>query len=132
MTDAVTVVIEREFACPPEKLWRALTTPHLLAEWLMQNDFKPEVDHRFKFTADWGSVDCQVLVIDPLKELSCSWAAMGVDTITTFYLTPTASGTRLRVEQAGFRQDQNYASEGAKLGWQNFLQRLDAVVSKLN
>ena len=58
-----SVVVEREFPFPPEKLWRALTQPHLLEEWLMKNDFKPVVDHRFSLRADWGGVDCQVLTI---------------------------------------------------------------------
>ena len=47
-TDARSVIVEREFAFPPEKLWRALTQPHLIEEWLMKNDFKPAVGHRFK------------------------------------------------------------------------------------
>ena len=132
MPETQTVIVEREFSCPPEKLWRALTTPHLLAEWLMQNDFQPKVGHHFKFTADWGSVDCEVLVVKPLEELSCTWVAMGVNTITTFILTPTLKGTHLRMEQAGFREDQTYAFEGAKYGWQNFLNQLESTVSKMN
>jgi uncharacterized protein YndB with AHSA1/START domain len=35
-----SVVVEREIPYPPEKIWRALTQPHLLEEWLMKNDFK--------------------------------------------------------------------------------------------
>ena len=60
-----TVVVEREIPHPPEKIWRALTQPHLIAEWLMKNDFKPDVGHRFNFRADWGAIDCQVTAIDP-------------------------------------------------------------------
>src|SRR6201998_2145374 len=56
-----SVVVEREIPYPPEKIWRALTQPHLIEEWLMKNDFKPVVDHRFNLRADWGAVDCQVL-----------------------------------------------------------------------
>ncbi|MEI9989242.1 MAG: SRPBCC domain-containing protein [Rhizomicrobium sp.] len=58
-----SVTVEREFPFPPEKLWRALTQPHLVAEWLMQNDFEPVVGHRCNFRADWGIVDCEVLVV---------------------------------------------------------------------
>src|SRR3954465_9326875 len=61
-TEARSVVVEREIPHPPEKIWRALTQPHLIEEWLMKNDFKPVVDHRFNLRADWGSVDCHVLV----------------------------------------------------------------------
>lgn len=60
-TETRSVVVEREIPFPPEKIWRALTQPHLIADWLMKNDFVPVVDHRFKLSADWGSVDCQVL-----------------------------------------------------------------------
>jgi uncharacterized protein YndB with AHSA1/START domain len=57
-TETLSVVVERQLPHPPEKIWRALTQGPLLEEWLMKNDFKPVVDHRFKFSADWGSVDC--------------------------------------------------------------------------
>ena len=43
-----SVVVEREFAFPAERLWRALTQPHLIEDWLMKNDFKPEVGHRLR------------------------------------------------------------------------------------
>ena len=56
-TETRAVVVEREFPHPPEKLWRALTQPHLIEEWLMKNDFKPVPDHRFNFRGDWGAVD---------------------------------------------------------------------------
>ena len=46
-TETRSVIVEREMPHPPEKLWRALTQPHLMEEWLMKNDFKPVVGHRF-------------------------------------------------------------------------------------
>jgi hypothetical protein len=64
-TEALSVVVEREMPHPPEKIWRALTQPHLIEEWLMKNDFKPVVDHRFNLRADWGAVDCQVMAVEP-------------------------------------------------------------------
>ena len=69
-TETRSIVVEREIPYPPEKIWRALTQPHLIEEWLMKNDFKPVVDHRFNLRADWGTVDCQVLAIEPNKTLS--------------------------------------------------------------
>ena len=69
----------------------------------MKNDFKPVADHQFKLRGDWGSVDCQVLKIEPHKTLSYSWAAHGLESIVTWTLTPTSGGTRLRMEQSGFR-----------------------------
>jgi uncharacterized protein YndB with AHSA1/START domain len=129
-TETRTVVIDREIPYPAEKLWRALTQPHLIAEWLMNNDFRLEQGHRFKFTADWGAVDCQVLAIEPNKKLSYQWDAMGLESVVTFTLTPAGSGTQLRVEQSGFRPDQERAFQGAKYGWQNFLGKLDELLAK--
>ena len=97
MTDAATetrtVVVEREIPHAPEKIWRALTQPHLIEEWLMKNDFQPVVDHKFTLRGDWGAVDCQVLKIQPHTTLSYSWAAHGLESVVTWTLTPTSKGT---------------------------------------
>jgi uncharacterized protein YndB with AHSA1/START domain len=69
-TETLSVVVEREIPFPPEKIWRALTQPHLIEEWLMKNDFKPVVGHSFNLRADWGVVDCQVQAVEPNKTLS--------------------------------------------------------------
>ena len=134
MTDTATetrsVIVEREVPFPPEKIWRALTQPHLIAEWLMQNDFQPVQDRRFQLRGDWGSVDCQVLTIEPNKILSYSWGAMGLDSTVTWTLTSTDAGTHLRMEHAGFKPDQNQAYHGAKFGWQKFFEKLQTVLEK--
>jgi uncharacterized protein YndB with AHSA1/START domain len=125
-----SVVIEREVPFPPEKIWRALTQPHLLEEWLMKNDFKPVVDHRFKFSAEWGAVECQVRSVEPDKTLSYTWAAYGLESVVTWTLTPTSTGTRLRMEQSGFRPDQQQAYQGATFGWQRFLAALEQLLAR--
>jgi uncharacterized protein YndB with AHSA1/START domain len=122
-----SVIVERDIPFPAEKIWRALTQPHLIAEWLMQNDFKPVVDHHFSFRADWGVVECQVVAIEPNKRLSYTWAAYGLETVVTWTLTPTSKGTLLRMEQAGFRSDQQQAYDGAKAGWPQFFAKLEQV-----
>ena len=53
-SETLSVVVEREMPHPPEKIWRALTQPHLIEEWLMKNDFKPVVDHRFNLRCRLG------------------------------------------------------------------------------
>jgi uncharacterized protein YndB with AHSA1/START domain len=125
-----TVTVERDLPHPPEKVWRALTQGPLLEEWLMKNDFKPTVGHRFRFTADWGCVDGEVVTVEPNQVLSYTWAAMGLESVVTWTLTPTSTGTHLRMEQSGFRQDQEQAFQGAKYGWQKFLGALDQVLAK--
>jgi uncharacterized protein YndB with AHSA1/START domain len=132
-----SVVVEREFAHPPERLWRALTQPHLIAEWLMKNDFEPAVGHRFNLSGDWGGVlDCEVLAVEPNRTLSYTWnfahddPAYNLESVVTFTLTPTSTGTHLRMEQAGFRPDQKQAFGGAKAGWQQFLANLEQVLAR--
>jgi uncharacterized protein YndB with AHSA1/START domain len=131
-----SVVVEREMPHPPEKLWRALTQPHLMAEWLMKNDFAPVVGHRFNLRGEWGGVlDCEVLVVEPNKELAYTWnhahddPAFSLQSVVTFTLTPTAAGTRLRMEQAGFRPDQRQAFGGANAGWQQMFAKLEQIAA---
>ena len=126
-----SVVVEREMPHPPEKVWRTLTQPLLIEEWLMKNDFEPVEDHRFKLTASWGAVDCQVLAVEPKKRLSYTWAAYGLESVVTWTLTPTSTGTHLRMEHSGFRSDHEQAYQGAKGGWQQFFGALERVVAKL-
>ena len=96
-TETRSVVVEREMPHPPAKIWRALTQPHLMEEWLMKNDFKPVVGHRFNLRGDWGGVlDCEVLVVEPDKALSYTWnfahddAAFNLNSVVTFTITPTS------------------------------------------
>ena len=132
-----SVVVEREIAYPPEKLWRALTQPHLMEEWLMKNDFAPVVGHRFNLRGEWGGVlDCEVLAIEPLRSLSYSWnhthedPAFDLTSVVTFTLTPTAAGTHLRMEQAGFRPNQRQAFGGAMAGWRQLFENLEQVLAR--
>jgi uncharacterized protein YndB with AHSA1/START domain len=127
-----TVVVEREIPCAPEKIWRALTEPHLIEEWLMKNDFELAPDHKFILRGDWGSVDCQVLKIQPHKTLSYSWGAHGLESVVTWTLIPTSKGTNLRMEQTGFRPDQEQAYRGAKMGWGNFFAKLEQVLARVD
>ena len=137
MTETRSVVVERQFAFPPERLWRALTQPHLIQEWLMKNDFQPVVGHRFNLSGDWGGVlDCEVLTVEPHRTLSYRWdyanddPASTLRSVVTFTLTPIAEGTHLRMEQSGFRHDQKQAFGGAHAGWKQFLEQLESVLSR--
>ena len=120
-----TESIAFEFDLPhsPEKVWRALTDPVLLAEWLL-----PVVDHKlepgaaFTFQAPpqpgWdGTVNCRYVEIEAPRKLSYTWVVGDIDTVVTFALTPTASGTRLSLVQSGFKPDQKQNFGGARYGW---------------
>ena len=138
-----SVVVEREMPHPPEKIWRALTQGALIEAWLMKNDFQPVVGHRFNFRAaplpHWnGVVDCQVLTVEPHKRLSYSWnasgdeAAGGLKTVVTWTLTPVKGGTLVRMEQSGFRPDEEANYQGASYGWQRYVGGLERVVAGLD
>jgi uncharacterized protein YndB with AHSA1/START domain len=134
-----SLVVEREIPHPPAKIWRALTQPHLIEEWLMKNDFKPVVGHRFDLRADWGAVDCQVLAVEPNKTLSYTWnatrlgAATDLKSVITWTLTPTSTGTHLRMVQSGFRDDQpQYYYQGAKAGWPRLFAALEQVLARMD
>jgi uncharacterized protein YndB with AHSA1/START domain len=136
-TETLSVVVEREIPYSPERIWRALTQPHLIAEWLMKNDFNADVGHRFNLRGDWGGVlDCEVLAVEPNKTLSYTWnhthddAAFNLESVVTFTLTPKGTGTHLRMEQSGFRPDQKQAYGGAKAGWRQFFTKLEQVVAR--
>ena len=137
--DTVSVVVEREIPHPPEKIWRALTQPQLIEEWLMKNDFAPVVGHQFNLRGDWGGVlDCEVLAVEPHKTLSYSWnfthadAAFNLKSVVTLTLTPTGTGTHLRMEQSGFRPDQRQATQGANYGWQGFFGKLEQLLARID
>jgi len=138
-TETLSVVVEREIPHPPEKVWRALTQPHLIEEWLMKNDFKLAMGHRFNFRADYlpnGALDCEVLAVEPNKKLSYTWnsvsdnAAFNLKSVVTGSLTSTSAGTHLRMEQSGFRPDQSQAYQGAKYGWPQFLAKLEQILTE--
>jgi len=107
----------------PEKVWRALTDPALLAQWLLPVvDLELEPGAAFTFKAPpqpgWdGVVNCRVLEIEAHRRLSCAWVVGDMDTVVTFTLTPTASGTRLSLVQSGFKPDQKRNFAGARYGW---------------
>jgi uncharacterized protein YndB with AHSA1/START domain len=138
-----SVVVEREMPHPPAKVWRALTQGTLLEEWLMQNDFQPELGHKFNFRAapmpHWnGITDCEVLAVEPNRLLSYTGnasgeeMATGLKTIVTWTLTPTERGTRVRMEQSGFRPHEQQNYQGATCGWQRNIANLERVVAALN
>jgi uncharacterized protein YndB with AHSA1/START domain len=123
-----TESISFEFDLPhsPEKVWRALTDPALLAEWLLPvlDDLQLEPGSAFTLKAQpqpgWdGTVSCRILEIEAPRKLSYTWVVGDnwLDTVVTFSLAPTSSGTRLSLVQSGFKPDQKQNFGGARYGW---------------
>jgi uncharacterized protein YndB with AHSA1/START domain len=118
-----SISFEFELHHPPEKVWRALTNPELLSEWLLPIlELKLESGTAFTFKTQpypgWdGIVHCRMLGVEVHKKLSYTWVVGSMDTVVTFTLTPTASGTRLSLVHSGFKPDQKQNFGGARYGW---------------
>lgn len=130
--EARSVIVERDLSHPPEKVWRALTQPHLIGEWLMKTDFEPVVGQRFSLRAEWGAVACEVLEVEPHTTLAYTWIVEDLRTVVIWTLTPTDTGTRLRMEQNGFRPDQPQNYHGARTGWPRFVTALEEVLERMD
>ena len=137
------IVVEDFMPHSPERVWEAITQSAYLDRWLMKNDFKPIVGHRFTFQAqpmgDWnGIVQCEVLECDAPKKLSYSWvggsrnnAAVGsvLDSVLTITLTPVEGGTQFKLVHDGFRSPQNDAGFAAmSSGWGGIIKRISALL----
>jgi uncharacterized protein YndB with AHSA1/START domain len=139
-----SIVVERTMPHPPEKVWRALTSAPLVGEWLMETDFQPVVGHRFNFRATpipnmWNGVtDCEVLEVEPPARLVYSWNASGEEadgglkTIVIWTLTPTDGGTHVRMEQSGFRPQDEGGFQSMGGGWPRIVGGLERVAGQLS
>ena len=104
-----TVITEADLDAPPEKVWRAITEPALLAEWLADSDVCAEEGAAFSIgeMPETGPVECEVLEADPPYEFRVSWRAGEARpdapaSEVSFVLTPTErGGTFLRVIHTG-------------------------------
>jgi len=120
-----SIAFEFDLPHAPAKVWRALTDPALLAEWLLPV-VNLELANGAAFTFEappqpgWdGRVHCRLLEIEVGRKLSYTWVVgdMEIDTVVTFTLTPTGQGTRLSLVQSGFKSDQKRNFGGARYGW---------------
>jgi uncharacterized protein YndB with AHSA1/START domain len=128
-----------EFDLPhaPEKVWRALTDPALLAQWLLPVfDLELEPGAAFTFKTQpypgWdGTVNCRFVEIEANRKLTYTWTVPFLDTVVTFTLTPTASGTRLSLVQSGFSAGQKREFGGARYGWKMMGDKLVALLARI-
>jgi uncharacterized protein YndB with AHSA1/START domain len=141
MTTATkSIIVERTMPHSPEKIWRALTQSPMIAEWLMKNDFKPAVGHKFQFQAKpmpgWkGITNCEVLEVDEPRKLVYSWgdgteSESGLKTKVTWTLTPTSNGTLVRMEHSGFRPQDEGGYQAMGGGWPRIVERLEQVAGR--
>jgi uncharacterized protein YndB with AHSA1/START domain len=133
-----SISFEFDLQHSPQKVWRALTDPALLTRWLLPV-VGLELEPGAAFTLEtqpqpgWdGTVNCRMLEIEAHRKLSFTWVVGDfIDTVVTFTLTPTASGTRLSLVQSGFKPDQKQAFGGARYGWKMMGERLVELLGRL-
>jgi uncharacterized protein YndB with AHSA1/START domain len=135
--EAIMAKIEIDTFYPyaPELVWDALTDSAALSQWLMENDFRPVTGHKFQFRAKpqpgWnGIVDCQVLTVDPHRELSYSWESDGKNTTVKWRLESASGGTRLFLEHTGFQGMGGFLLSKLILGpgWKKMMRKYIPVV----
>jgi uncharacterized protein YndB with AHSA1/START domain len=100
------IKLEVVYPYPPERVWRAITDPRELEQWLMPNDFQPRLGHKFEFQSKPapgfdGLVRCEILELDVPRRIVYSWRGGQLDTLVTFTLEPVSHGTRLVLEHRG-------------------------------
>ena len=138
-----SISFEFDLQHSPERVWHALTDPVLLKEWLLpvfDLELKTRTAFRFKREpmSGWdGTVNCRLLEVEAYKKLSYTWVVGGpeseffLDTVVSFMLTPTASGTRLSLVQSGFKPDQRRNFAGARYGWKMMGQKLVDLLARI-
>lgn len=121
-----TIRRTRRFSHPREMVWRALTDSEALSAWLMPNDFRAEIGHRFTFRTDPapgfdGTVHAEVLALDEPSLWRVSWRGGGLDTILEIRLEEVPGGTRLQLEHSGFRTRDIVPRVILGMGWSRLL-----------
>lgn len=136
-----SIIVERDFPLGAAAIWQALTTADLIKDWLMDNDFALTLGQKFNFRAEpmygWNGVtDCEVLNIRPNEHLSYSWDASGeqakdgLKTTVSWTLTPADTGTSVRMEQAGFRPQDEGGYQAMGAGWPRIVDKLGEVAGR--
>lgn len=131
-----SIVIEHEYPYTPDEVWEALTDQSSISDWLMHGTFTPKVGAEFEFywsgtDASNGKTTGKVLELDKPKKLSYTWGWGSGETVVTYHLEPTASGTKLRLEHTGFVVDKDdHVYQGALYGWNMNLPRISDAIAK--
>ncbi|HTF86845.1 MAG TPA: SRPBCC domain-containing protein [Planctomycetota bacterium] len=133
---ARTLVFDVDYPHPPDRVWAAITSSAAIGEWLMANDFAPELGRRFQLRAKpmpgWsGIVDCEVVELEPPGRMVWRWKSDHIDTTVSFTLVPTPTGTRLHLVHDGFRGPRGHFVSWMMRGWKGILRkRLHGVLER--
>ncbi len=127
------LLLDFQFKSPINKVWDALTNSDTLAQWVMENNFKPIVGYKCQFRNVEIDliVDSEVLVVDKPYKLSYTWVGGPIDTIVTWTLKEENGTTYLHLEQTGFETEDVQAFNGAKYGWAFKIEELKKVLEEM-
>ena len=140
-SDQKSIVVERDMAANPAAVWYALTISDVIKEWLMENDFQPKLGQKFNFRAEpmygWNGVtDCEVVELVENETLAYRWNASGdqaeggLKTTLRWTLAPSAKGTLIKMEHAGFRPQDEGGFQAMNAGWPRILAKLEEVAAQ--
>lgn len=146
-TQAATqaILVDDIFPHAPETIWRTLTDGSLMERWLMRpTGFAPVEGTSFTFQTRpggaWdGTIRCQVLEVIPNERLRYSWRGghesnvgygSRLDTVVTWTLAAVEGGTRLSLEHAGFKPENDTAFKTMSQGWKTVVERLGELTGE--
>lgn len=130
-TGPATIAVDQYVPHPPERVWRALTEPDLLARWWTSGDIRAEVGHEFLLDMEgWGHVPCRVLEVVVNERFVYRFTD---DWTLTWRLVPEGRGTRVLLEHSGFDLDdpqQRFAFDRMGPGWRDeVLPRIETALA---
>ena len=124
---AEAVVIERTFAAPVARVWKALTDVGEMKQWYFDlKEFKPEVGFEFEFTVEHKGMTyhhlCTITEVIPQGKLAYTWRYKGHEgnSLVTFELFADGNKTQLKLTHEGletFPKTPSFARKNFMEGW---------------
>jgi uncharacterized protein YndB with AHSA1/START domain len=124
---AEAVVIERTFAAPVARVWKALTDVEEMKRWYFDlKEFKPEVGFEFEFIVEHEGMTyhhlCKITEVIPQRKLAYTWRYKGHEgnSLVTFELFADGNKTQLKLTHEGletFPKTPSFARKNFMEGW---------------
>ena len=128
-----SVQYEVSFSHPKERVWRALTEPDELAQWLMPSKgFEAIEGTQFTLECDpIGLIEAEVLQVQPPRLLVCRWSGSFGDTMVSFELDEVTDGvTQLTVRHEDWGEGSEALRDQFDGGWSGKLARLGELLDR--
>lgn len=130
--DPAIVELDRFVPCTPAVVWRALTEPEIVEQWLVRSvGLRPQEGTTFILEIPShppGEVSCEVSAAVPGERFTHSYtdlrAARPTRWVVDWLLVPEGKGTRVVMTMSGFDsgdRQQMFARNAAERGYRNTL-----------